>query len=141
MPLAGAPHAKEVADDLPVSLHRLGVAVLQLGVRDLNWEDPIAAAQELATRKGRKGDKLLVIIDEALKGEMGQKLRQLGVLLLNAAHMNNIRFVFIDALFLGDAAEDSTQSERVKLSCHKSLEAVHQPVQSPLLIRIHSQAS
>lgn len=62
-------------------------------------------------------NKLLVIVDEALKRNQKEFLSKFGVLLLNAAHENNIRFLFIDADF--DTLTNGTEPDSQFTSrCH-----------------------
>lgn len=75
--------------------------------KKVNWNDLNTYFDELSesAAKGR----LLVIADEALKGETAKRLKKYGVVMLNAAHTRNIRFVFLDALFEpGEEASEFT---------------------------------
>jgi bifunctional ADP-heptose synthase (sugar kinase/adenylyltransferase) len=44
-------------------------------------------------------EKVIIIVDEVLKAEKDKILLDFGVVLLNAAHKNNVRFLFVDADF------------------------------------------
>jgi energy-coupling factor transporter ATP-binding protein EcfA2 len=80
---------------------RHGLQIVDLSdPKSINWEDAEGFVRGIAEAKDPDKGQILCIIDEALKGEMGKKLKTHGVVLLNSAHANGIRFFLIDALFL-----------------------------------------
>jgi sugar/nucleoside kinase (ribokinase family) len=79
---------------------QLGLNVIDLSDHNLiDWNDLEGFFRDISNKKDPKKGEIVIVIDEALKAPMGEKLKTHGVRLLNAAHSNNIRVFFIDALF------------------------------------------
>jgi bifunctional ADP-heptose synthase (sugar kinase/adenylyltransferase) len=70
-----------------------------LDIEKVDWDDLDAYFQRLVQMRARRTGKLLVMVDEAMKGATGKQLRANGVILLNAAHAHNVRFLFIGVEF------------------------------------------
>lgn len=71
---------------------------------EITWDRPDDFFEELVKTKGPKADSILVAIDEAMKPPMAPFLGDYGVILLDAAHAHNVRFLLIDADFVLDKA-------------------------------------
>jgi replication-associated recombination protein RarA len=65
----------------------------------IDWNDLDSFHKQLQSSPDLKGDKVIVVIDEALKSKMRRNLAKAGVPLLNSAHAYGIRYLFIDAGF------------------------------------------
>ena len=80
-----------------------GIAALDYSSpKKIGWHDMESFFRDLSRTKGGKEGRVLIMVDEALKktrDTMGTRLGKYGIPMLNTAHLNSIRFLFIDALF------------------------------------------
>jgi sugar/nucleoside kinase (ribokinase family) len=66
---------------------------------EINWGNTNLFIRNLSKNSNARTDRIVVVIDEALEPPMGEMLTKYGLGLLNSAHANHIRFIFIDADF------------------------------------------
>lgn len=99
-----------------------------------DWSDLDSSIKELSALRKVKTNKILVVIDEALKGTMAKKLKQHGVNLLNSAQSHAIRFLFIDALF--KPATQPTVDSEFTSRCHPYYlpSLADRPIDIPLIV-------
>jgi bifunctional ADP-heptose synthase (sugar kinase/adenylyltransferase)/energy-coupling factor transporter ATP-binding protein EcfA2 len=80
-----------------------GIDVINFkSIQPVDWANLDSYLLKVAEKHGARTGKLLIVVDEAMKGEVGESLQTQGVLLLNAAQEHNIRFLFIGTEFRRD---------------------------------------
>jgi bifunctional ADP-heptose synthase (sugar kinase/adenylyltransferase)/energy-coupling factor transporter ATP-binding protein EcfA2 len=96
-----------------------------------NLQDYFKGLQaKIEAKKGR----LLIMMDEALKAPKGGRLKKYGVDMLNAAHANNIRFLFIDAGFEPETKLQVTSEFTSRCTPHYLTGLAERPIDIPYII-------
>jgi sugar/nucleoside kinase (ribokinase family) len=71
------------------------------GIKNVSWDNLDGYFTRLS--KGARKGRVLIVMDEALKGDDQVKhLNDYGMVMLDAAHAHNVRFVFVDVRFRPD---------------------------------------
>jgi bifunctional ADP-heptose synthase (sugar kinase/adenylyltransferase) len=100
----------------------------------VRWDNLPGYFKALPNEIGAKKGRLLVMMDEALKAPKGGKLKKYGVDMLNAAHANNIRFLFIDAGFQPETKLPVTSEFTSRCIPHYLTGLAERPIDIPYII-------
>lgn len=100
----------------------------------VDWNNLENYFKGLQQTLGARSGKLLVIVDEALKGGTGENLEKYGVIMLNAAHSYNIRFLFIGTEFTPDEKTSVNSEFTSRCRSHYLSGLAERPIDIPYIV-------
>lgn len=100
----------------------------------VEWDKLDAFFARLIKDKARRTGKLLVVVDEAMKGVTGKNLKEYGVIMLNAAHAHNVRFLFIGTEFQRGKRQSINSEFTSRCTAHYLTGLAERPIDIPNIV-------